>query len=286
MTKEQSKILDIFKQLVSILEEHRLKYTAAYGTVLGAVRHKGFIPWDDDIDIFMPRKDYDIFLSLAKTINVFNIFSFETDEGYYLPFAKISDKNSTIWEDKDLPFIFGRYVDVFPLDYASGTELDILHKIKQSNKLWNHYQASIADVSFFDIFKYLFTAHKGKFLRAVKHFLYSPNKSLFKYKHFIKKYSEEDGEKCFFFNPTDSVAKVYERKWFEEVISVQFEDTTIIIPKYYDEYLTKCYGDWATPPPIEKQRPTHSNVFYCNYSELLTIEEVKQRIKRGNHSLQ
>lgn len=286
MTHIQSEVLKIFKFLVSFLERHNLNYFAAYGTCLGAVRHKGFIPWDDDIDIYMFRDEYNKLLSFKHEIEIngYRLVSIENDEGYYLPFAKIMDTNSTIWEDKDLPFIFGHFVDIFPLDFIRGTEYDILKILKKSNKLWSQYVASISDVSYLDFFKYLFTAHKGKCLRALKHYLYSPSESLSKYKHFITSHQMLGGDKCVFFNPqTESATKVFERKWFEDSMDVQFEDISIKIPKAFDDYLTKCYGQWKVLPPIDMRIATHNNVYYANFKERLSIGDVRERIKIGEH---
>ena len=100
--KEQ--ILHVFKFTVQFLERHNLHYVACGGTVLGAVRHKDFIPWDDDIDIYMPRTDYERLLDLKEECKKegFDILSLR-DKGYYLPFAKISDMHTTLWEEAQFP---------------------------------------------------------------------------------------------------------------------------------------------------------------------------------------
>ena len=109
LTKQfQEHILKVFKFTVDFLERHNLRYVACGGTVLGAVRHNDFIPWDDDIDIYLPREDYDKLLTMKEEMQKegFDVLSLN-DRGYYLPFAKVSDMNTTLWEQQEFPFLMG-----------------------------------------------------------------------------------------------------------------------------------------------------------------------------------
>lgn len=115
----QLRLLNIILALDKVCREHNLRYYIWAGTMLGAVRHNGFIPWDDDLDVAMPRKDYDLLMSHAKEWmqKPFEVVSYETDpEHYPLPFAKIQDSNTTLIERKHLSYLGGIYIDVFPLD--------------------------------------------------------------------------------------------------------------------------------------------------------------------------
>ena len=111
-------VLNILKGIDETCRQHNLRYYIFAGTLLGAVRHKGFIPWDDDMDIAMPRPDYDKLIEHQKEWLPANLEMVcnETDKDYPQPFAKIQDANTTIIERIQLPYLGGAYIDVFPLD--------------------------------------------------------------------------------------------------------------------------------------------------------------------------
>ena len=115
----QLRILQNLEAIHNVCAEHGLHYYLWAGTMLGAVRHKGFIPWDDDIDIAMPRKDYDLLMrNASKWLPAqYEVVSYETDkENYPLPFAKLQDAGTTLIERAHLSYLGGVYIDIFPLD--------------------------------------------------------------------------------------------------------------------------------------------------------------------------
>ena len=110
--------LNILREIHKICEENNLRYYLAYGTLLGAVRHKGFIPWDDDIDIVMPRPDYIRFFEIAKS-DTCDFYSIEKNDEYIYSFGKASRKNTVIIPDgMRCKIELGISVDIFPLDGA------------------------------------------------------------------------------------------------------------------------------------------------------------------------
>lgn len=111
----QLRILDILMAVDKVCKEHNLRYYIIAGTLLGAVRHKGFIPWDDDLDIGMPRTDYDLLMAHAAEWlpAPFEAACFENDTTYPLPFAKIQDGSTTLIERMHLKYLGGIYLDVF-----------------------------------------------------------------------------------------------------------------------------------------------------------------------------
>ena len=121
--EEKKKILvSILSEVHNFCDENNLKYFLPGGTLIGAVRHKGFIPWDDDIDIYMPRNDYEKFLcEFNKESERYQVISLKTD-GYYLPFGKVIDTKTVLIENVDSDYKMGIYLDIFPLDNLSITK--------------------------------------------------------------------------------------------------------------------------------------------------------------------
>ena len=107
--------LDMLKDIHTFCVEHEIRYSLAFGTLLGAVRHKGYIPWDDDIDIMMPREDYNRFIRSYGN-QTYKIADMSVNPNYGLPFAKVEDVLTVIEENVEGESVFGVYIDVFPVD--------------------------------------------------------------------------------------------------------------------------------------------------------------------------
>ena len=136
ITDEEYKqiVLDILLRIDHLCKHNNLRYMISYGTLLGAVRHQGFIPWDDDIDIVMPRKDYDL---LCKVVNKsdcnLRFLCPETSEDTIYPYGKICDIRTKLKESNFIEVEgYGAYVDVFPLDYLPDSDKEEMKLYKKS----------------------------------------------------------------------------------------------------------------------------------------------------------
>ena len=245
--------LEILDDVDRFCREHGLRYSLAYGTLIGAVRHKGYIPWDDDIDLFMPRPDYDRFLR-----------EFRSDENEVLDlterntcvesFVKVSRKH-TVQTDRNLGrSLWGVNVDVFPVDGAPEEGLE------------QHYArlAGMRDWAF-RLCPFYKTATKNRtrwLLRyCLKRLRYPSFSSCGQVKHEI----EQELRSCPFGElPLAGVYFQYKTKefmpveWFQEYTTIEFEGKPYSVLTHHHEYLTRLYGDYMQLPPIEKRCTTHS----------------------------
>ena len=136
LKKLQGIELIILKDFISLCEKHSLTYYVAGGTAIGAFRHKGFIPWDDDIDVNMPREDYDKFLEIAQTelADKYNVQHIDNTDGYVLTFAKMNLKGTTFIEatDTNRTYEQGIFIDIFPMDKLPSDEKEQQNQIKKT----------------------------------------------------------------------------------------------------------------------------------------------------------
>lgn len=274
LTKQfQEHILKVFKFTVDFLERHNLRYIACGGTVLGAVRHKNFIPWDDDIDIYLPRADYERLLDLKDEMRKegFDVLSLR-DKGYYLPFAKVSDMNTTLLEQAEFPFVMGIYVDLFALDNFSGTDEEITAIQRRSLKKFYNYQKSVNHSKTCDWWRDALKGHLGDAVEKLQIMLSRPFRKLLlrRFLNYQRWYSSFDGGKTVCV--TQWAGRIFKREWFEDVIDYPFADTTVKIPRDYDGYLRCLYGDYMTLPPVEQRHSEHNHLILDFESRVEGVE--------------
>lgn len=262
-------------EFIKVCDRNGIEYIGAYGTVLGAIRHKGLIPWDDDIDVFMTRENYEKFLRLKKNLvgSGYEIVDLD-DKGYYLPFAKFCDSQTTIWEVENLPFILGVFIDIFPLDYVEENDGDCVKLRNEYMTLFNKYTHSLKTFPVKDLFS----------LKGLKSFVKSMYFRLTVNRNSLRNLENQmkvkRGPYRMYYRSMDKYSRSkFDATWFDECVEVPYENITIRIPKNYDAFLTHCYGNYMEPPPVEKRVTQHYH-YFVDLERRLSIEDIK-KIKNG-----
>ena len=245
-------ILDVF---VKICKENGLRYCLCGGTCIGAVRHKGFIPWDDDIDVKMPRADFEKFISITAKDNNSNYFLdyYITNPSYGRCFAKLCKKNTLYIEPNGLRQSI--YIDVFAQDKVPGPEyiansiipklihkLDALTTIRREGLVGRDFKTSVI---------YWLTRWM-----PVKWFFKWETKLMTRFEKTDAKYYVNYGSRY------DLVKETIPISEFEPYAQKEFEGKMYNVPHNWDLYLSNVYGDYLTLPPIEK-RVTHYPQYIC-----------------------
>ncbi|MDY5911576.1 MAG: LicD family protein [Inconstantimicrobium porci] len=261
LKQSQYVMLRILKIVADILEENDITYWLASGTLLGAIRHKGFIPWDDDIDIGIFYSEYDKAAKALKENLPDDLFlqSLETDKYYDLPWMKVKDNNSYIFEYKPGKYHRGIFIDIFPMEEVTQDNQKIL-KARKKMRMIHRVLSSIKEP--FDKITSVKMFIKDIYKLFIKVILFPLTLSSQETKNkLIKKAAEnaanairEDGSGIMsyyggipFFN-----AKV-DKNILLPLEKVKFEDHEFYAPKQYDKYLTSEYGDYMTLPPEDKR---------------------------------
>ena len=267
MLSELQKLdFEALKAFIGFCDKHGLRYYAIGGTLLGAVRHKGFIPWDDDVDVAMPRKDYDKLISLVtsgETIGEdFTVECWQAGDKIQSYFAKICPVKVEIQEEvlEETSFRKGYLVDIIPLD---GTpEGGLARKIYYAKVMWLRFLCGTANV------------HTGivtsrpkweqgvlRIVRALRLYRFlSVDKTYCKMDRLFRRQKSENasfaGTVMGAYKTKEIVPRVYFGTTYDEYSLWEFEGLQIRGPKEWDAYLTHMYGDYMTLPP-ESERKVH-----------------------------
>lgn len=275
-----AKMHEVFKEAIDYLEIHGLSWFVSGGTAIGAVRHHDFIPWDDDIDIYMPRQDYNKLLSLKEDVKAktsLELIDIE-DAGYTQWFAKFVDKNSTTVENLRVPYVYGVWVDIFPLDYSNNTpekNKDVSAKYKQ---LFLDFQKSLYPISIKGIAAEFVAGHISTIIPTIiNHYSKKRRVELKRaFISFVNSLALNSGEYIVSYCEGGRILNI---KWFESSEWVSFSDYQVRVPIGYDAYLHSVFGDYMSLPPVEN-RVTHK-MLYVNLKARLSKNEVKKRLKKG-----
>ncbi len=253
----KKKIYEMLIYFDKICQEHSLTYYLSYGTLLGAVRHSGFIPWDDDIDIAMPRKDYDWLIAHYQEIlpSTYDLQYYKNTPNYHLNFAKIVDNQTTVVEldGKDNYRISGAYIDIFPIDGAGNSYKEAIRWRKKASvhiKLnsWACYSKEKI---------------KGKplwirlIIRLVQVFI-NGNKAKERTENFFRKRPYDKNKYVSIFA---DLGKVMNKDIYGNPIKLKFNDHYFNAPCLPEEYLVAEYGEDYMQLPPEGERRQHEFVY-------------------------
>ena len=246
--------LGIMEYIHEICQKIGVKYFLAYGSLIGAVRHKGFIPWDDDMDICMLREDYEKLQDylIANPDERYEVMSYKNNLNYVYPFMKVQDNHTYLLEeDVRIDSNMGIYVDIFPVD---GYENDANFKNKMT-KLIKKRQLSCYTFKGITNTKSVLNS-LIRYISVIIFYFTNTNKYVAQIEELAKSRKVSDYEEVDYLIYKDMNKPVWRREWLEQVTTGTFEGKKFTIPKKYHEILTSDYGDYMQLPPVE-QRVSH-----------------------------
>ena len=249
--------LEILDEFVRICDKYNLKYFLVAGTLLGAVRHKGYIPWDDDLDVGMPRKDYEEFIKIcSKELDEkYMLDSKDTNSKYYLDFIKIRKKDTIFEQDFQVNYDGpkGIWLDVFPYDNA---------KSDTSKKTYIQFKLNKIIFSILHYKNNFFLSDRKLLIKKMIGFLFRPisNTFLLNIQDKILKLDAKKNEYNYFISLTttyDYKSQLLKKDNYLPTTKLEFEGKMYDVPKEYDYILKRIYGNYMELPPEEK-RITHN----------------------------
>ena len=245
--------LDMLKDIHSFCVSHDIKYSLAFGSLLGAIRHKGYIPWDDDIDIMMRRDEYERFITTYGN-DRYKIADWSVNPDYGLPFAKVEDVRTKMNEMVEGLTAFGVYIDVFPVDNIPDdiSQRKIFYLKK---KFWNVlYNLKVIKIrSGRSIVKNAILVIGHILLRPIKR-----SSIAIKMSRLSQTYNAIKTNDVGIVVPADSrIEEVIPAFCFDKYATCQFEDCEVMAIADYDLYLKAAYGDYMQLPPVNKRVSHH-----------------------------
>ncbi|MCM3238359.1 LicD family protein [Heyndrickxia oleronia] len=260
LKKLQQEMLSLLIEVDRICKKNNIKYFLSYGTLIGAIRHKGFIPWDDDIDIEMFREDYEKFCKVCKSeLNKKKFFlqNQQTDKNYNWVYGKLKLKNTSFvrFGQEHLKQKDGIFIDIFPLDNISQNKFK--QKLSMSicktcrKLLWAPVGVKSANTKLGKLLYYAL-AHIPRSL------------TIFIYNFFAQ--IDNNKKSGFLVSHNYFSGYIFKKEWYEEIILVEFEGHTFYAPKGYHNILSYVYGDYLRLPS-EEERKGHTYSSYIKFSD-------------------
>ena len=254
-------IISVYEAFRRICEKHKFRFWASFGTALGAVRHKGFIPWDDDFDVMMPDQDYDAFMKIApeELPEHLRIINIDNTREFFFSFGKIQDirwdVSDRIARETGHPQNEGIYIDVFPFHGVPSQTIfrkicDAALRCRQSAILRSCSSCATDRAKVANLLGKMlgFAMPELRTAREIADFQFRRGRQLsFDESEFVGTYNIPH---CCNYN-------IYRREWFDQTVWLPFENTQVPMPCAYNECLTAAFGDYMTLPPKEKRCFTH-----------------------------
>ena len=275
--------LDIYQELKRVCDKYNLKVFAAYGTLLGLIRHKGFIPWDDDIDVFMLREDYEKLKAIdPKEWKEGYFFQNSYTDNLFRQHAQIRKDNTTMLLDRDYrkPYHRGVFIDIFILDNCPSDEEELKAFYTSIKEKYGwlfkppfkkiHSKKNKLVVFAYNHFFYYF--HKIKYNHKVK--VAGGREKLFEeYDEMCQKYNNDETGKVadVTFNAFEDLYWTYNKEGFLKPISLPFEDVTMLAPSNYDEHLKETFGNYMD---FVKGTTSHGVIYFDKDNDYKKYDEM------------
>lgn len=258
----------ILKEIDRICRKYKIHYALDAGTLIGAVRHKGFIPWDDDADVAFTRPNYDAFMKVVKRelpegMTLLTPSSFRGGRAFYDFTCRIIYDKSQMHEDNpEMQFYEGKlnhlWVDLFTIDKLPQGKLSamftrLIHTVIYGLAMGHRYHLDYTKYTMPNRLFVAVLANIGKLI---------PLKFLIRLQHMaaLKDRKKKTNLRYYSNYQPDYLYVTLKKEWCENTIDMEFEDTKLMVPKGFDQVLTWVYGDYKTPPPPEKRVPAHSSM--------------------------
>ena len=253
MQEIQQASFQVLLKVKEICDKNHFTYHLAFGTLIGAIRHKGFIPWDDDIDITMERSEYEKLINYLidnpDELKPFELLHHRTNKKYIYPIARVSDPRYRIDYENAKEYGLGCFIDIYPLDGRNPNDKRHIKKMMHLNSI-------------------IYVAGQKK-LKKARNFLRNiPKAIIYVYSRFISlnkllAKNDKKAQKYAYGSTSETAAMVIEadrpmkQEYFKEVTEVEFEGVKFTAPKEYDKLLRDYYGDYMQLPPEEERIGHH-----------------------------